>query len=42
MRILTYIDTGSVRHDEDRYSVYKAVLPKFAILKSITYQEKMK
>jgi hypothetical protein len=35
------IDTSGLKHD-DHYYVYKAVLPEFAILKSITYVEQVK
>jgi hypothetical protein len=34
-----HIDTKKLPHDENHYYVYKTTLPKFAILKSITYQE---
>jgi hypothetical protein len=36
-----HIETKGLPHDENRYYVYKTTLPKFAILKSITYQERV-
>jgi hypothetical protein len=35
------IDAKHLPHDENRYFVYKTTLPKFAVLKSITYQEQV-
>jgi hypothetical protein len=34
-----HIETRSLPHDTNRYFVYQTTLPKFAVLKSIAYQE---